>query len=186
MFAISLVYSILRCFFFNFNPSCNKSIPECVLFSDETPMKSPVMKFKHSILISMMIFLPKITSAQNLETHRWQDRLVVVMAPDMDDPSYLEQMDILRQDTAGLAERRLVIYTATPATYMTGLRPGPMEKSEKLYREYKRLRTTFEVVLIGLDGGVKLRQGTPLSLQELFSTIDAMPMRRQELRREKN
>jgi hypothetical protein len=40
----------------------------------------------------------------------------------------------------------------------------------------------FEIILIGKDGGVKLRSKTPISLEELFSLIDAMPMRRQEMR----
>ena len=39
----------------------------------------------------------------------------------------------------------------------------------------------FEVLLVGKDGGVKLRQETPLSVDDLFATIDAMPMRQREM-----
>ncbi|OHX63799.1 hypothetical protein NH26_24710 [Flammeovirga pacifica] len=42
-------------------------------------------------------------------------------------------------------------------------------------------RKDFEVVLIGLDGGVKLRQSTILSKKALYDKIDSMPMRRAEL-----
>ena len=41
---------------------------------------------------------------------------------------------------------------------------------------------TFEVVLIGLDGGIKLRQTKLVSLDKLFTLIDGMPMRRNELK----
>ena len=40
----------------------------------------------------------------------------------------------------------------------------------------------FAAVLIGRDGGQKLRSGSPISAEELFGKIDEMPMRRRELR----
>jgi hypothetical protein len=40
-------------------------------------------------------------------------------------------------------------------------------------------------VLIGKDGGEKLRRTTPLSPEELFAIVDAMPMRRAEMRERK-
>ncbi len=44
-------------------------------------------------------------------------------------------------------------------------------------------RSTFAVLLIGKDGGVKLRSGRPFALHALFDAIDAMPMRQDEMRR---
>ena len=41
---------------------------------------------------------------------------------------------------------------------------------------------SFRVVLIGKDGGVKLRQEEPISVADLFALIDSMPMRKQEMR----
>lgn len=40
----------------------------------------------------------------------------------------------------------------------------------------------FTVMLIGKDGGIKLSQTSPVTNTELFELIDAMPMRRQEMR----
>ncbi len=40
----------------------------------------------------------------------------------------------------------------------------------------------FTVILIGKDGGEKLRSHQPVSLDILRSTIDAMPMRQEEMR----
>ena len=42
---------------------------------------------------------------------------------------------------------------------------------------------TFRVVLVGKDGGAKLASDAPIPPSRLFGTIDAMPMRRQEMRR---
>ena len=39
----------------------------------------------------------------------------------------------------------------------------------------------FRVRLVGKDGGVRLDRDKPVSTSELFSLIDAMPMRRAEM-----
>jgi len=40
----------------------------------------------------------------------------------------------------------------------------------------------FMLVLIGKDGGVKLRKPLPWDVRELSRTIDTMPMRQREMR----
>ena len=40
----------------------------------------------------------------------------------------------------------------------------------------------FEILLVGKDGGVKLRSPAPVSTRDLFALIDAMPMRQREMR----
>ncbi len=52
----------------------------------------------------------------------------------------------------------------------------------KLYTKYNSNARDFKIMLIGLDGGVKLEQHKVLTSKELFSTIDSMPMRSSELR----
>jgi len=43
----------------------------------------------------------------------------------------------------------------------------------------------FQLLLIGKDGGVKLRSEQPVPTQDIFGLIDSMPMRRQEMDRRK-
>ena len=40
----------------------------------------------------------------------------------------------------------------------------------------------FKITLVGLDGGIKLEQTEVLKKNEIFKTIDAMPMRKNELK----
>lgn len=42
---------------------------------------------------------------------------------------------------------------------------------------------SFGVLLIGKDGHVKLRRGTPVAASEITALIDTMPMRQDEMRR---
>ncbi|TEW46735.1 DUF4174 domain-containing protein [Psychromonas sp. RZ5] len=57
---------------------------------------------------------------------------------------------------------------------------GSLSKSfmENIQQEYRLKKNT--VTLIGKDGGIK-SQKKSVDLQILFSTIDAMPMRQQEM-----
>jgi hypothetical protein len=53
---------------------------------------------------------------------------------------------------------------------------------EKGIKPMLNANEAFEIILIGLDGGIKLRKNDIVSREELFSIIDAMPMRRNEMR----
>jgi hypothetical protein len=55
--------------------------------------------------------------------------------------------------------------------------------SADFYQTYGVERDEFVVILIGKDGGEKLRKtGEILPTDLLFATIDAMPMRQREIR----
>ncbi len=56
--------------------------------------------------------------------------------------------------------------------------PGDVSLSGYWALEIEAAR--FKVLLIGKDGGVKLRTQTPVTPLELYQLIDAMPMRRRE------
>lgn len=49
-------------------------------------------------------------------------------------------------------------------------------------RRYGVAADGFEALLVGRDGGVKLRYPEPIGPDELFGRIDEMPMRRREMR----
>ena len=40
----------------------------------------------------------------------------------------------------------------------------------------------FSLILVGKDGGIKLRKNDPVKLEEIFRLIDSMPMRQDEMR----
>lgn len=132
----------------------------------------------------MLLSLASATHAQNLSKHKWKDRLVVILAADTSLPMLDKQMEELRGHSEGLAERKCEIYRATHSAWSTGLEELENWKdSGKLYEDFKETGADFEVLLIGLDGGIKLRQTELLTCEALFGRIDQMPMRKSELRR---
>ena len=121
-----------------------------------------------------------ISFGQNLKKHRWNQRVLIVTAKNI---SLLkEQMDSLTKDIQGLQERKLAIYQVTPNGYAKGTRMTNWTKTKDFYQKITKRKKNFEVILIGLDGGVKLRQTELLTLEKLFTFIDGMPMRRAEIK----
>ena len=55
-------------------------------------------------------------------------------------------------------------------------------KNSALLKRYKIMPDKFTFVLIGKDGGEKFRSSKTVDLQRLFSLIDGMPMRKDEMR----
>ncbi len=55
-------------------------------------------------------------------------------------------------------------------------------EAETVRRRFGVQPGDFTVVLIGKDGGAKLRSRKPLSMEKLKETIDAMPMRQDEMK----
>ncbi|MDJ0645205.1 MAG: DUF4174 domain-containing protein [Flavobacteriaceae bacterium] len=123
--------------------------------------------------------------AQSLTKHQWKNRVLIVLTDDSNDILYSNQIKELESDIKGLHERKLVIYKVSPKNYSVGLKVNDFIDSDLFYKQYKRSSTSFEIILIGLDGGVKLRQSGLLTLKELFAIIDAMPMRANEIRQKK-
>jgi hypothetical protein len=87
-------------------------------------------------------------------------RLLVISTPSLNDDAYRTQAALLLPALAGLNERDFVV-------------------------QIQFGTKSFSVVLIGKDGGEKLRRAIPLSPEELFAVVDAMPMRRAEMRERK-
>ncbi len=81
-----------------------------------------------------------------------------------------QQLKYLRQDAEGLKERYIEV-----KVYYKNSNPEAFTK--------RRLKSGFTAILVGKDGGDKLPSTELITLQKLYGTIDAMPMRRNEMKR---
>jgi len=99
-------------------------------------------------------------------------RRLVVVVGQTSDPRATQQHALLAQDAAALRERDVVVQDITP---------------EAARRERPELgvdaRVAFEVLLVGKDGGIKLRRDKPVAASEITALIDTMPMRQFEMGR---
>jgi Domain of unknown function (DUF4174) len=118
-----------------------------------------------------------------LAAYRWENRVLLVFAPDVDSTHYLRQQEMLLNAESGLNERDVVVISVLKDVVSTREEPAAPVSADDLRDAYDVLPHDFRVVLIGKDGGVKLSQDEPILAADLFALIDSMPMRKQEMRR---
>jgi len=114
----------------------------------------------------------------------FSDRRLIVAFGEPGSAPFLQLADAVEQARCQLIDRDVdVIFI--DATELLAVDPGASD-SPTVQRALAALpmqATGFELVLIGKDGGVKWRQDDPAALSAMLERIDAMPMRRAEMRR---
>lgn len=121
-----------------------------------------------------------ISFGQSLRKHRWKDRILLIIS--QDSARQMQQIGILKKDLKGIEERKLIVYLSTPYWLNRDVMKTKWLRNTRFYEKVKKMKGNFEIALVGLDGGVKLRQTEVISLEKLFALIDGMPMRRAEIK----
>ncbi|MGR3453563.1 DUF4174 domain-containing protein [Pseudooceanicola sp.] len=114
------------------------------------------------------LFTPLAAETGDLDAYRWEKRPVLVFAPSPEDPTFRRQIDLLERARPGLRDRDIVVLTDAAPGALGRLRTGLALEG-------------FAVLLVGKDGGVKLRDDAPVAPERLFALIDRMPMRQREM-----
>ena len=118
----------------------------------------------------------------DVDEHRWKHRIVLVFAESDERPEFRDFMGAWSREQEDVKDRDLVIFRAL----IKGTSRGPSglltpAQADSLRHRFATAGEPFEVVLIGKDGGVKLRSRSA-SVAQIFGLIDTMPMRRAEMR----
>ena len=115
---------------------------------------------------------PGLAASDALTRHRQVSRVLVLSTPDAGDRRLIEQRAALAAVRSDLDERDLVVLEAI----------GAGREAEAIRRQLRLPSDAFRAVLVGKDGGTKITAAEPIPVERLFTTIDAMPMRRDEMR----
>ena len=117
-------------------------------------------------------------------------RILFVFASQSADPRFQQQIAALAGHDREFADRNLILipvlarWTIVDKDLFDRNAPfSAMEEQKYARRRYKAGSDAFTVVLVGKDGEEKMRSHVPLSAHKLFEMIDAMPMRKQEMRK---
>ncbi|WP_208152423.1 DUF4174 domain-containing protein [Winogradskyella pelagia] len=138
----------------------------------------PVIAFIFIILCMHSI------NSQNLESFKWKNRLLLVLTSNTKSTAFTRQLKILETESKGLEERKLLVFKISPYLEMSSQEHNDYWITDsKVFKKYNSSPEEFKVILIGLDGGIKLEQNTVLTAKNLFTLIDGMPMRRTEIRK---
>ncbi|WP_257236347.1 DUF4174 domain-containing protein [Nostoc sp. 'Peltigera malacea cyanobiont' DB3992] len=102
-------------------------------------------------------------SSFNLSSQKWQNRVLLVFAPSVDNHSYQQQMQLFNQHQNGFTDRDLVLVQvlATDKSYANGQLIDE-SSAVKLRNRFGVDKQNFRVILVGKDGSVKRQDTTPV------------------------
>jgi NADH dehydrogenase [ubiquinone] 1 alpha subcomplex assembly factor 1 len=119
----------------------------------------------------------------DLGDYIWKNRLLLIFSPSESHPDYKAQKRELEEQIAEVEDRDLIVFT------MLEEGESGIGKSSKSDTAAESLRNQFgiepgqlTVILVGKDGGEKLRSTGRVPTEDIFSLIDSMPMRQAEMK----
>lgn len=141
----------------------------------------------HTSLLLIGVLMMNYTYAQDLKKHQWENRVVIIASQNEDSRTYQEQITEFNSLPKEFKERKIIVYQVLPDRYKLTdyqIKGKDIEwtTSPTLFDKFVNNKEDFKVILIGLDGGIKLEKTKVLSTTELFAAIDVMPMRRAEMK----
>ena len=146
---------------------------------------------KHSVSNGTMMFLSLYLvsfcctlypTPNPLSEYTWKNRVIILYSPGPG-KQYQEQLSHLTSVNDGLKDRDLVIIELFESHgRISTTKTLSIKDHAYLKQKYVIPGDTFRFVLIGKDGSVKLDRPEFISSTRLFSIIDKMPMRIQEMK----
>lgn len=118
-----------------------------------------------------------------LKVHQWDHRLLLLFYPKPNDP----RAEAIKQNIAGLAcglEERDLLFADLPMNSKPRFADAvvPARAATAIRQHFRVGDREFAVVLVGKDGGEKLRLHEIPDIDAIFDLIDGMPMRMAEMR----
>ena len=130
-------------------------------------------------LVFTLLF-SSIVWSQDFDTHKWKNRIILITADENHHKFSETQLNLFINEKEKLIERKIVIYQCiTNKCIYYNWKQSPQSV------EMDILIDGFKTVLIGLDGGVKYKTFEVENTSIFFDLIDSMPMRLQELEKNK-
>ncbi len=135
--------------------------------------------------IALLFIASEQVPAYDLSQHQWRHRLLFLIAPGADDPDLAAQQRDLALKTDALLDRDIRLFRLLPDRGFLGEAALSSEAVGALRQQLDVTDADRLVILIGKDGGIKRRAELDTDLREILLQIDAMPMRRDEMRAKK-
>lgn len=123
-----------------------------------------------------------MSNSETYSRYEGSKRLFLLFSPSEDDDRFDGQLLCMNDYKEGFVKRDLVLFEilAEGESRAAG-EPLSAVEADALRKRFGAGDEDFLAVLIGKDGTEKARWDAPIPPDELFRTVDAMPMRQQEM-----
>ena len=130
------------------------------------------------------IGLGKDPDSIDLNAYQWKNRLLFLFASSEEEQAHLTLKKEIALQGKEIRDRDLLIFhVLEKGESRLGTERLSSGQAFSLRKHLSVPPGQFMIILIGKDGGEKLRQDRLVELKEIFRIIDAMPMRQQEMRK---
>ncbi len=120
--------------------------------------------------------------SQSLKDFLWEKRVLILVSTEEGSSEFEKQKETLATKDEELQERDLILILLKEDSLESPNSDRLQLNSTELRNELN-IAPTFEgVILIGKDGGVKMREEFYVKPERIFDLIDSMPMRRAEMK----
>ena len=136
-----------------------------------------------AFMMALFAYNPTDAISMDLARFEWKNWLMLIFAPDVMHPHY-ERIDAeINAQSAEVRDRDLVVFEIFDKdSSQMNASPLSSADADALRKHFGITRQMYALILVGKDGGVKLKREDRVPLNEIFELIDSMPMRREEMR----
>lgn len=140
---------------------------------------------RSAFLIAVVVVASVVGSAAAAATelgdYLWERRPLLVFAPTNDDPRLVDTLSRIQATRCEFVDREMVL--GVVVAQGTSTLDGHLMSADEalgLANRYAVDASAFTAVLIGKDGGEKLRVNRVPELSTIYAVVDGMPMRSRE------
>ena len=135
------------------------------------------------IMLSVSGNQDAMSIVMDFDQFKWKNRLLFLFALERNDPFFRDLKGEISDRKNEVDDRDLVVFEILefgPSTMNTTQMDPQTAASHR--KHFDLPPKTFMLILLGKDGGIKLKRNDRVKLEEIFSLIDSMPMRKDEMR----
>ena len=131
-----------------------------------------------SFILLLFLNLDKLKSINHLSDFKWKNRVLVVVTNEKE-----EIKDLIKIHNIGLNEREFVVIQLDDEKAFIDYNQMSKRFSQSILKKVKNIHQQVYFVLIGKDGRIKNLFSKNTGMNEIFSEVDKMPMRINEMKR---
>ena len=135
------------------------------------------------IFLALLIFDTDDIMPMDLDQFQWKNRLLLIFAPDVNDEFFQKLQGEIIAQKAGVEDRDLVVFEILEKD-ISRMNATQLDRpvADSIRNRFGAPQHKFTLLLVGKDGGIKMKRHDQANLKEVFDLIDSMPMRKNEMR----
>lgn len=142
------------------------------------------MKYFTNLCLMAVMLTYTTTMAQNIDSFKWKNRILLLKDSHFNSGKLQEQLKVLQSNPEKLQDRDILIFILSDEAVFDTAKSKTKLQSWLIIEEFG-LKDFQGLILLGKDGGVKLKESFVVSPNSIFNLIDSMPMRRAEIKSSK-